>query len=135
MDEQILIQNDLFVLVLPREMIYQHHLLLIPLRQSAHTFLDLTETELAAMHKLLDITIEKFANDSSFEYSGYNLFCNNGSMHAGQHVNHFHMHVFVRSNVEGVSPYELLRDSKAWVKLGSKKWNENKIALVGRLSS
>lgn len=125
-DEQMLMENEHCVLVLPRNPIYPFHFMITPKRKEAHIFTELTAEELVDMQSITKQIVKSFQGNEGFHYSGYNLFCNNGSAQASQHVNQFHMHMFVRSLDEEVSPYDLLNQNKRWVNKDTDEWKEHR---------
>lgn len=133
-DEQMLLENEHCVLLLPRNPVYKYHFIITPKRKEAHIFTELTIEELGAVQDLTKQAVEAFRGDPDFNYSGYNLFCNNGSVQASQHVNQFHMHVFMRSTDEEISPYDLLNQNKRWVNKDTDEWKEHKAKLKALLS-
>lgn len=134
-DEQMLLDNEHCVLVLPQNPVYQYHFMIIPKRKEAHTFTDLGIEELSSIQDLTKRVVDAFRGDQDFHYSGYNLFCNNGSIQANQHVNQFHMHLFLRSTDEEVSPYDLMNQDKRWVNKDTSEWKGHKAKMKAFLGS
>ncbi len=89
---EVLIENDLFVVIEDKFPVTKGHLLVISKRH----FADFFGIDEAEMEALRDIIIRaKNWLDDTYQPSAYNLGMNCGR-HAGQSINHFHLHIIPR---------------------------------------
>jgi diadenosine tetraphosphate (Ap4A) HIT family hydrolase len=89
---KVLIENDLFVVIEDKFPVTKGHLLVISKRHFAD-FFGIDETEMEALRDII-IRAKNWLDDT-YQPSAYNLGMNCGR-HAGQSINHFHLHIIPR---------------------------------------
>lgn len=121
---QIIYEDELACVLYPRKPVFSHHFMAIPKNHSSR-FDQLDEKNLLQIHSAITLLHTKFKAAYQESYKGYNIFSNNGSVHVGQKVPHFHMHVFIRLSDETVSPYAVLNNPEIGVTLTSEEYAAN----------
>jgi len=128
--EQIILRNKTILLLYPHSPIIPEHLIIIPVRHIG-SFENLNETEILEIHKIVNKILKFFRKKEKI--SGFNLFSNVGEK-AGQHIPHFHWHLFIRLENEKISPYKILNNPKLKEKLTKKEWLKRKNRIIKTLS-
>jgi len=122
--------GDKVFVVYPRSPVIREHFMVIPTRH-VETLKGLREEELLESIKIVNKIFLIFEQNESA--SGFNLFTNVGKK-AGQHVPHFHWHLFIRFDDEKTSPHKVLNDSALKEEVSSEEWKKrrNRISLLLR---
>jgi diadenosine tetraphosphate (Ap4A) HIT family hydrolase len=82
-------------------------------------FTDLTNDELISIKGLVSTLFNAFHENGQGD--GFNLLSNNGQV-AGQHIPHFHLHLFIRKEGE-TSPFDVLSKKIAVDKITKDEWD------------
>ena len=91
-ESEIIVENRYAVAILDHFPVNNGHCLIITKRHFAN-FFEATEEEIKAIYKLMHEVKEMF--DIQYEPAGYNIGINVGT-HAGQTINHLHVHLIPR---------------------------------------
>jgi len=118
-------KGDRVLVIYPRSPIIREHFMIIPTRH-VEILEELNEEELLESTKVVNKIFLVFKKKEGA--SGFNLFTNIGKK-AGQHVSHFHWHLFIRFDNEKMSPYKILNDSTLKEKTSPKEWKKRKNAI------
>lgn len=121
-DAQSVWANIEWQTLFPIDPVFPHHLMLVCQRRRAVKYSDLTDGEAISLRDAVAHLDTRYRRHFSAAYIGYNLFSNNGDPRIGQHMQHFHQHVFLRTTDEPASPYELMGRGRAWAQMGSRTW-------------
>ena len=103
---------DNFLIVTPNHPAHEFHLLIFD--QSVHVakihqFEDSRCISLKNLIYKLDAVFKKYLEG----YQGYNMTSNNGSAEIGQHIQHAHIHLFMRFEDESQSPFVRLASGES----------------------
>jgi diadenosine tetraphosphate (Ap4A) HIT family hydrolase len=107
--------------LLPKKPINTYHLMILANRHEAIQFTSLDDKELLELKLMVKLLIESFES-AGVLLNGYNLFSNNGTYEIGQHLGRFHQHIFVRTQNEAESPYDIMATNRHWFEMGSSQW-------------
>ena len=91
-------------IIYPRNPIIKNHFILITNRHIKHIG-DANDSEIIEIRDLFSLL--KASIVDNLKEGGFNLISNYGSS-AGQHIDHFHIHIFLRSFQEKYSPLDVL---------------------------
>lgn len=103
-NKQVVYIGNSILVILPRSPASDMHLMILTKRHTEN-FTGLQSEELIEIHEL----IKKITDPSCVpqEYTQHNIIMNSGES-AGQHINHFHLHLFFRYAKEGYSALDVL---------------------------
>ncbi len=108
-NKETLVKQSVYIgkdiqIILPRNPISNMHLIILTKRH-VKNFIGLKSEELLEIQNL----IRKITDTSNLsqKYAEHNIIINSGSS-AGQHINHFHLHIFFRHPKEIFSPLDAL---------------------------
>lgn len=104
LEKQYITDNEYAIALLPRRPISTGHILIIPKRH-VQLITNLSLNEFGCIQKLINDLFDVFKIYSNA--MGFNITNNNGKI-AGQHIPHFHFHIFFRSRNEKISPFDIL---------------------------
>ncbi len=121
LEKQVIYKSDKILVFYPRSPVIREHLMVIPERH-VEDFQGLREEEVLESTMIVKRIFKAFENQGA---SGFNLFTNVGKK-AGQHVPHFHWHVFIRFDNEKVSPYKILSDPKLKESISPEEWKKRR---------
>ncbi len=124
-EEQLIYASKYALIVYPRNPLSKGHLMILTKRH-ANSFSDIKDEEILEIKSLIDKTADIFINDG--DYGGFNLINNSGSA-AGQHIKHFHLHIFLRSSNEEYSPLDVLSKKITRKEFTREEWKERLSAL------
>ncbi len=124
-EEQSIYIGKYIILLYPRNPLSKRHFMILTKRH-INSFSDLDIEELDEIRSMVDQLVKIFIED--IDYSGFNLINNNGP-DAGQHVLHFHMHIFFRSKSEEYSPLDVLSKKISRKEFPKEEWKNNLIDL------
>lgn len=125
-ETQRIAESDFVQLLYPRRPIFEHHLLLVP-KEHTQRYDQISKEALFDLQGLLSDLVEKVADSDLGAWLGYNIFSNNGDSAVGQHVPHYHAHIFLRYRDEKQSPYVLLNENRR-IEMGEEEWVLNRDA-------
>jgi len=123
--KQGIYRSSKVLVVYPRSPVIREYFMIIPTRH-VEAFEGLSEKELLESAKIVNKIFLIFKKNKGA--SGFNLFTNVGKK-AGQHIPHFHWHLFIRFDKEKMSPYKILNDSTLKEKVSPEKWKKRKSAI------
>ena len=103
--------------------------MIIP-KEHVEQFHELDKEQLDQLNKIIAYISRVFQKDE--KYGGYNLLNNNGTL-AGQHINHCHIHLFVRFNNEKISPFDVLAGKYPKKLINTDEWQNNYDAIKAAL--
>lgn len=126
--KQIVCEGNKVLVVYPLRPVIREHFMIIPTRH-VETFKGLSEEELLESAKVVNGIYEAF--EKSAGASGFNFFTNAGKK-AGQHIPHFHWHLFIRFDDENNSPYKILNDPTLKKEVSLEEW-EKRIRSISQL--
>lgn len=106
-EKQIVYTSSSFFVLLPRKPKSAGHLMLVP-KKHTDTMGGMASEDAQDFVEVIRHISEKAAMREGDKYLGYNTLSNNGGISVGQHVPHFHMHMFLRYRNEDYSPLEVL---------------------------
>lgn len=121
---QILVASPFWHVIFPRHPVFPFHLLFVVRRDGAQTFTDLAAEELIDLLAVTRVLARRSGEEWGDTFEGYNLFSNNGSVKVGQHVPHFHQHIFLRFSDESESPYAMMNQGKHWHSIEDEEWRD-----------
>lgn len=105
------INIDDFIIAMPRHPYHESHLLIFDSRSHEHFLHDFTDERFIDLKRIITILHNEYTDKLS-GYKGYNLSSNNGDKSIGQHLDHAHIHLFMRFDNESISPFERMNQSK-----------------------
>ncbi len=128
-NHQKVFKSEHWNVILPSRPIVSNHLLFVIKDTNKQLFTDLTEGELVDLAACIALVIEKVKAKYGNDFDGFNLFSNNGSVRIGQHVQHFHQHIFLRFVSEEESPYSVMAKQQNWHTLDTPEWVDQRDSL------
>lgn len=124
-NQKVHVNNYWFVLF-PRKPLSPFHLMFVTKDKNTKLFGELDDEQLISLKNCIKYTTSKVAEEYGNDFDGYNLFSNNGSARIGQHMDHFHEHIFIRLNSEKESPYVTMARRETWFTQETKEWREQR---------
>lgn len=119
--KQLIYEDKVMLVIYPSSPIIFQHLMIIPKRHISY-FEEMNDEEILESANLVKKIYKIFQKEGA---SGFNLFTNVGKK-AGQHVLHFHWHIFIRFDDEKNSPYKILNNPKLKQNLSFIVWKKQK---------
>jgi len=119
-------RNDYWFVVFPRNPLSPFHLIFVTKDNNKKLFGELDDEQLISLKNCIKYTTSKVAEEYGSDFDGYNLFSNNGSARIGQHMDHFHEHIFIRLISEKESPYVTMARRETWFTQETEEWREQR---------
>lgn len=121
-NKQIIFQNNLVIVLYPLRPTIPENVMVIPARH-AQALADLSEEEVLEINKVINNIYACFKAKKNA--TGFNIFANVG-VKAGQHIPHFHWHIFIRFDDEKISPYKIMNDPSLKEEITPEVWEERR---------
>ena len=96
--------ND-FAVAQTRHPLHEFHLLIFDTVNHTKRLHDYSDNRIVDLKNLIS-TLDKGFRQELSNYLGYNLTSNNGESEIGQHIEHSHVHMFMRFKGEKKSPFD-----------------------------
>ena len=96
--------ND-FAIAQPRDSLHEFHLLIFDTVNHENRLHDYSSNRIVDLKNLIS-SLDNGYSQGLTGYLGYNLTSNNGDLIIGQHVEHSHIHMFMRFNGERKGPFD-----------------------------
>lgn len=133
-EAQKVYENESWNLLLPRGPFSPFHLMFVVKDASVVTFDELNDTQVIQLREGIDHVIGRMRQRYAQEFQGYNLFSNNGEEKIGQHMKHFHQHIFLRLALESESPYVAMANNRKWALVDTPEWQVQRQLLIDLFS-
>lgn len=125
-EDQRVYQNEHWSVIFPRKPLSPFHLMFVSNNENKKLFTDLDDEQLVSLKDCINYITSKIAAKYGNDFDGYNLFSNNGSLRIGQHMDHFHEHIFIRLVSEKESPYVTMARRETWFTQETEEWREQR---------
>lgn len=119
--KQCVYTDELIKVIYPQRPISLGHFMIVP-NNHVPTYDLLSDEQASGIKRVITRIVEVMK--TSYGYQDFNILNNNGS-HAGQHIKHVHVHVFMRKEDEAYSPFDVLAKKVEKHTMLEEEWTKN----------